>query len=181
MAPDDAPFVRRATTQDVPAIQRIAHAGWRAAYGGFLDEAVLEHVRQEWHTRDAIRHSVERHDVSWFVACERDGGAGADDDPAPEHVVGYASGGVPDGSDHAVVSTLYVDPDNWGEGYGSAVFDRVVETLHDRGADRLEIRVLADNDVGRSFYESRGFDVAAHTTEEIAGETVDVVVYQSEL
>lgn len=187
MATDDAPLVRRATPQDVPAIQRIAHAGWRTAYGGFLDEAVLAHVREEWHTRDAIRRSVQRDDVSWFVACERDAGggtaavAGQGDEPGGERVVGYASGGVPDDADHAVVGTLYVAPDRWGEGYGSAVFDRVVEALGDRDADRVEISVFAENDVGRSFYESRGFDVAAHTTEEIAGEPVEVVVYESGL
>ena len=180
--------VRPARPEDVSAVQRIAHAGWRAAYGDFLDDDTLEHVRETWHTRETFRRSVERTDVPFFVACERDdagedgGDAGAADaDDADERVVGYASGGFPDDAAHAVVGTLYVDPLRWGEGYGTALFERVLDALRARGADRVEIEVFAENDVGRSFYESRGFAVVAEGTETIAGETARVVTYAADV
>lgn len=169
--------VRPATAGDVPAIQRIAHDGWRAAYGDFLSDDALEHVRETWHTAERRRSAVEREDVAFFVACEQTG----DDSDADERVVGYASGGLPDDAEHAVVGTLYVDPDRWGEGYGTTVFERVLDALRERGASRVEIAVFAANAVGRSFYESREFAVVDETEESIADETVGVVTYAGNL
>ena len=38
------PSVRSATTDDIPGIQRVADAAWRASYGDFLAERVIETI-----------------------------------------------------------------------------------------------------------------------------------------
>ena len=49
-------------------------------------------------------------------------------------------------------------PEYWNEGIGSRLLDRTTEDLVETGVERLRLGVLAANDVGVSFYESRGFE-----------------------
>lgn len=164
--------VRAARPGDAPAVQRIAHEGWRATYGDFLSSSTLEHVRNEWHTLETFRELASRDDVDFFVA------------ESDDELVGYASGGVPDPDsepERGVVGTLYVAPDRWGEGVGSAVFERLLDALRDRGARRVEIAVFSENGVGRSFYESQGFAVVDEHEDDIAGERHATVTYASGL
>jgi hypothetical protein len=92
--------VRRATTEDVPAIRRIAHAGWRAAYGEFLPPPVLDRVHEEWHAGEDLRESVSSEDVAFLVATAAGGEEGSDE------VLGYASGGIRAGTNVGVVGAL---------------------------------------------------------------------------
>jgi GNAT superfamily N-acetyltransferase len=97
-------------------------------------------------------------------------------------VVGDAGGWVPDADDpERVVGALYVDPDRWGAGIGTRLFERALDALREQGVTRVTIRVLAENAVGRSFYESLGFEVAAESAEDLFGETRPAVTYASEI
>lgn len=160
-------IVRPAGSRDVPGVQRVARRGWHAAYGDILSEETIEAKLDEWYDPTGIREYVEREDVGYFVA-EADG-----------QVLGYASGGPSDeGPDVGFLGAIYVDPDHWGEGIGSRLLDRVEAFLADRGYDRLRFRVLAENDVGTSFYRSRGYEVVEETETELGGEVVSELVFE---
>lgn len=162
--------VRPADPRDVPDVQRVARRGWHAAYEGVLSEETIEAKLDEWYDRATIREYVEREDVGYFVA-EADG-----------RVLGYATGGPTDGSeDVGFLGAIYVDPDHWGEGIGSRLLDRVETFLADRGYERLRFRVLAENDVGRSFYRSRGYETVEETETELGEEVVEECVFEGPL
>jgi len=162
--------VRPADSRDVPGVQRVARRGWHAAYEGVLSAATIEAKLDEWYDRATIRESVEREDVGYFVA-EVDG-----------QVLGYASGGPSDeGDDVGFLGAIYVDPDRWGEGIGSRLLDRVESFLADRGYERLRFRVLAENDVGTSFYRARGYAVVETTEAELADEVLREFVFEGAL
>jgi ribosomal protein S18 acetylase RimI-like enzyme len=90
-------------------------------------------------------------------------------------LVGYGGGGVEDGV--GGLGALYVDPDWWDAGVGTRLLAAVTAALRERGVDRVEARVLAANDVGRAFYEARGFERVAEATTTLFGETVGEVTY----
>jgi GNAT superfamily N-acetyltransferase len=90
-------------------------------------------------------------------------------------LVGYGGGGVEDGV--GGLGALYVDPDWWGAGVGTRLLAAVTAALRERGADRVEARVLAANEVGRAFYEARGFEPVTEATTTLFGETVLEVTY----
>jgi ribosomal protein S18 acetylase RimI-like enzyme len=167
--------VRESTPDDVPGVRRVARRGWEAAYGDVLDPATIERALEEWYAPAFVRESVERADVVHLVAVDESGRDGA--------VVGYTGGWVPDADDpeRGVVGTLYVDPDRWGAGIGTRLFERALDALRGQGVTRVTIRVLAENAVGRSFYESRGFEVAAESADDLFGETRPAVTYASEI
>ena len=52
---------------------------------------------------------------------------------------------------------LYVLPDHWGSGIGSALLERGLERIRERGATRAKLWTLEGNERGRRFYERRGW------------------------
>ena len=179
--------VRQSMPTDVAGIQRVARRGWEAAYGELLAEETIERAMNEWYAGESIREQITGGDVAHFVACEpprvSNGASGKQRDPravADGAVIGYVGGGVPE-DDRGAVGALYVDPDRWGEGIGTRLFERELDALAERGATRVTIRVLAANTLGRSFYESRGFEVVETSEDDLFGETRAAVTYAREI
>ena len=182
--------VRQSTPADVAGIQRIARRGWEVAYGEFLAEATVEHAMAEWYASETVHEQIVDGGVAHFVACGTgdvpEQSSGKQRDPrAVENgeVVGYVGGGIPtvDDPERGAVWTFYVDPDRWNEGIGTRLFERELDALVERGATRVTIRVLAANTVGRSFYESRGFEAVEWGEDDLFGETRAAVTYAREI
>jgi ribosomal protein S18 acetylase RimI-like enzyme len=171
--------VRHATPDDVSDIRRIAQLGWTATYGKFLASEVIEWVMNEWYDTESVAQYVTDERVAYFVAEEIDEDENEETN-IDEKVIGYASGGVPE-DDCGNVGTLYVHPDRWGEGIGTRLFEAVLGTLDEWGAERVEIHVLAENDVGISFYESQGFECVNEGESEFGGTNHREYVYASDL
>jgi len=160
--------VRAATWEDVEGIQRVAHRSWTAAYADVLGQETIDAQVAEWYSNEFIKRSILRPESSYFVVTV-DG-----------EVVGYASGGPSETGEDGELYTLYVDPDHWGNGLGTHLVECVEADLRDGGFDRMRIRVLAENEVGISFYESRYERTDAGTTN-LMGEAYDEYVYYGKL
>jgi ribosomal protein S18 acetylase RimI-like enzyme len=52
---------------------------------------------------------------------------------------------------------VYVDPDWWGRGVGSALVNRSLELLTEHGFPRAALQVLENNKKASAFYEKRGW------------------------
>jgi ribosomal protein S18 acetylase RimI-like enzyme len=157
------PTVREATVEDVPGIQRVARSGWRETYGKFLSEAAIETILDDWYAADEFEGPITSSESVYLVA-EIDG------------VAGYASA-APTANEEAQLYAIYVDPDHWNDGLGTALLDGVRDRLSDRGSRRLRVEVLAENTVGVSFYESRGFERTSEREREIGSQTLVEYVY----
>jgi len=161
--------VREAVPGDVPAVHRIAEDAWRAAYGEFLPERVIESAMAEWYDPAVTRESIEDGDVGFFVA------------EAGEGVAGYASGGPGEEPDIATLGAINVDPDRWMEGIGSALLGRFEAFCRDRGLAVVRARVLAENEVGGPFYRARGYEAVAEREAELFGARVRERVFRKSL
>lgn len=150
--------VREATPSDVEEIVTLAERAWRATYGGTLARETIETAMDEWYDPEGTREAIERDDVAYFVAID-DGS-----------VVGYVSGSG-EGTE-ARLGAIYVDPERWGEGIGTELLERFEQFCRRRGYERIEFGVLAENDVGKSFYRSHGFEVVDERDVDLFGETV---------
>jgi ribosomal protein S18 acetylase RimI-like enzyme len=67
-----------------------------------------------------------------------------------------------------VVDNLYVQPDQRGNGLGSALLDYAEDALRERSADVLAVEALASNEAARRLYESRGYEAHRVTLERSA-------------
>jgi len=164
MRPDLA--VREATTDDPGAIRRVARKAWRETYG-FMDEETVEGMLARGYSTEFIEEAIESPELTLFVA-EADG-----------EVVGYVSC-EPPGADGVGQVSIYVSPDHWGEGVGTALLERAEAYLREVGATAVQDAVLADNEVGNAFYE-RHLERVDETTVEMGNEEYDANIYRGDL
>ena len=150
--------IRRARSDDAAALSDVFDATWREAYQGILPALSLERM-------------IGRRGPRWWLATigrERplvvlDVG---------EKIAGYASYGrcrdraLPA---DAEIDELYLSPEYQGLGFGRRMFKAVRNDLEDRGAKRIAIWCLSENERGCEFYRRMGGRLIAETTERFAG------------
>jgi len=129
----------------------------------------VEEPFDSWWTAEDLREGATDDDRILLVAA-RDGDVlgmvDAGPDPEREGVVG--------------VGRLYVHPDEWGEGLGTRLVDDLRERLPDEVA-RLRLVVLAENEVGVSFYETYGFERVDRRVDEHGRGEHEEYVYELEV
>lgn len=153
--------IRLATTDDAPTIAAVASDAWHAAYDAILGVDAVDGLIEEWYAVGALETSIDRGNAPMFVA--EDAGA----------MLGFAQGGPsPDGPADAVIHRIYVHPTRWGEGIGTALLDRLCSHLVEAGHDDLWLGVFAENEVGRRFYETKGFTEIDRRLVELKGTDV---------
>lgn len=142
--------IRPATPDDAAAIRAVGRASWHAAYDDLLGPETVDETIDEWWDLPGLRRAAGREDDVFLVA--------ATPEAATDGIAGVAHA-HPDRGEAGVyeLGRIYVHPDWWGEGFGTALLDAVREWLPD-ATDRLRLVVLAANEVGVSFYESYGFE-----------------------
>jgi len=167
--------VRTATPADAERIATVARDACEAAYEGLVDDpALLETVRTEDYP-DGVRtflRSVPGTDGFRYDVAEADGRVEgfAHYRFAPAETESFV------GPEECLLHSLYVAPDRWGEGLGSALVDTGDEGLPDR-LPAIVLGVLRGNDVGISFYESAGFERRGAAVLETGGGEYDCWVY----
>lgn len=136
--------VRRARPDDTEAVCRVARAAWHAAYDDVLGPETVEERTDEWYDPSVVRGYFDEPPISVYVA----------GDP----VVGYAFCRHDEADDRLHLTAIYVHPDRWSEGIGSALLDRVETEARDLGVETVDLVALAENRIGRSFYERHGYE-----------------------
>ena len=150
--------IRRARSEDASDLSTVFDAAWREAYQGILPAIALERM-------------ISRRGPRWWLATIGRGRPLAVLDIA-EQIAGYVSYGrcrdraLPaDGE----IDELYLAPEYQGLGFGRRLFKAVRNDLGDRGAGRLAVWCLTDNERGCEFYRRQGGRLIAETSERFGG------------
>jgi putative acetyltransferase len=86
-------------------------------------------------------------------------------DPDHETYIAFEDGkavGVVSVSD-GVLQTLYVMPEFWSRGIGSALHDLALDRLREAGVPEAHLWTLTGNHRARTFYENRGWSLTGRT------------------
>lgn len=92
---------------------------------------------------------------TWCLVAEQDG-----------HVAGFIAAHLADRGSPAELSSLYVDPDRFGSGIGTALHTRFIEVVPSGTA---ELEVWDGNDRAKRFYADRGWRPTTRTRAGVAG------------
>ena len=163
--------VRLAKKGDVQSILDVAKAAWEADYPEILSENA-EKGAEEWYNPDQIKTELENDDTILMVA---------DDDG---EVVGFAHavwGASPTtGQTRQVgyILRVYVSPDSRQEGIGGDLLSSIRDSLIQRGADKIQGTVLAENEAGNAFYQKFGFEKVDEGETTISENTYTENVYE---
>src|SRR6056297_1289766 len=151
--------LRDATAADVSAIRAVARESLLASYGHAVDEALLTEAVDEWYDTAELTAEIEDERTVYPVAV-------VDGD-----VVGFAESYVVGRRERVgEIDWLHVRPDHRESGIGSALLERVESALRSAEVDRIEARVLADNEAGTTFYQREGYELAGERDVDIGGE-----------
>lgn len=155
--------IRRMCRADESAVGRLYVESWQAGYKGLLPQDYLDGL-------DAGRWEGRFTDLPGsFVMTDGETIAGHScaRPAADEAMSGWGE-----------VWTLYVLPEYWGLGFGSALLENSVNWLKEQGFDRVYLWALETNARARRFYERRGFSQTSDTMKcDIAGITVTDIRY----
>ena len=139
--------IRAAQAKDAPGIANVHVGSWQAAYRTLLSDEVISSVasgRLTWWTEYLSRPHDHEH-----VLVATDG----------DQIVGFASARASPDDDadrsQAEVGALYVLPDRWGEGIGSALLAALLTRLRADAFETASLWVLARNEAAHRFYERR--------------------------
>ncbi|WP_408957401.1 N-acetyltransferase family protein [Natrinema sp. 74] len=175
--------VRHATVDDCWAIHEIARESWHAAYDDVLGARRVDDIVADWYAIGDLESSITgaygRENAAFLVA-EAASEDAATDSERESALDGFAHAVPwPEDASVAFLARLYVRPDRWNEGVGTALLERL-ETRLSAEFDRLRLAVLASNDIGISFYESCGFERVA-TRKSDLGPGLEEHVYEKPL
>lgn len=165
--------IRPARRGDAERIAAVARETWHAAYGDVLSADAIDATVDEWYAPASLRAAIDRETGS-FVVAEADG-------ETADEVVGYLQADYRESVGNVVVSRVYVLPDYWGEGVGTAMLERVATEFHEAGYERVSAVVLADNELGRVFYDARTFEEVGRQTTTLGGEEYDELIVAADL
>ncbi len=155
--------IRPANDGDFGAVRRIAHRAWNEAYDEIVDDETITETVSSWYSNESLADALDRPGTAFLVAVEDD------------ELVGFCHAVVHE--DEGDVLRLYVDPDDWGKGVGTALHERLRTDLQDFNMKRMRAMVLADNEMGNEFYRKLGFEKDDEGTVELGGREYAENVY----
>lgn len=152
--------VRDANEHYAEQIQSVARESLVASYGHAFDEETLSDAVEEWYDRETVAESLTDDDVILIVAS--DGG----------NIVAFAESYVNEGEvSVGEIDWLHVLPEYRGEGLGTQLLQEVERRLREEGVERIQGRVLTENESGMTFYEEHGFSRGSDRELDIGDET----------
>lgn len=187
--------VRDADRDDAETIASVARASWHAAYGGFLSEGEIDATVDEWYAPETLRRHIAA--AGAFLVAEADGDDETDEGGGTDGKGAADGDGGADGDDagrllgfahvryapevgNVVIRRIYVHPDAWGEGVGTALLGAVARRFAD-DHEQLSTVVFAENEVGLSFSKRHGFEMIGQQTTAFGGEEHDERIVVADL
>lgn len=166
--------LRRALPEDATALADVEVATWRTAYRGLLPSAFLDRLSSEEKT-ESWRQNLLKHGTAGrtrvIVALKDD------------RIVGLVRVGLEENEgEDGLVYLLYVLPEHWHSGIGTALLRAGMDELRDLGAPEAILWVLRDNYRARHFYERLGWRQDGQITgQEYAGVELTALCYRRAL
>jgi GNAT superfamily N-acetyltransferase len=156
--PHRAVEIRKAGPQDAEAINEVQVRTWQTAYVDYFTKEFLD-GQDRFLTASGIeqRRGFLSNEAQTTLVAEDEG-----------LILGFASvlaNREELGEDVGELAAIYVDPDHWGRGIGSALLKSAEATLVASGFKRAILWTLSANQRTRRFYERHGwrFDGARST------------------
>lgn len=164
--------IRPATEADIPVIARLHIEGWKAAYGGMVNQSYL----------DSLSVPQRINDWQGWMSSGESETLLAEVGGMPAGFITYGRtktappGSSPIRPSHAAeIYALYLDGSFWRQGIGTVLLRKAAENLASRKQKSLCLWVLEGNDRGLSFYEKMGGQRLGKKVIEIGGSNVKEV------
>ncbi len=167
--------IREVEESDLEDIRELNMASWLEAYEGIIPK---EKIRKEVdYSRERLK-TKKCDEKLIFLVAEADG-----------RVIGMINFCWGDENTHEFVNldeeeaqlrSVYLHPEYWKQGIGTKLFEQGLELLPNR-IEILKVECLKHNEVGRNFYDSKGFTVVNEREIDLFGDRYPTVIQKLKL
>ena len=146
---------------DVPEIKQVLSQTWLDTYGHFLSRSTIQTVTTVWHAPELLAAQIKNPDILFRLAKDETGA-----------IVGLITAHQND-QGSLIINRLYVRPQSQRQGVGYQLLNEIIRVYPQ--AKKVQLAVEAQNEKGVRFYQKQGFAEVGRSTEQIEGETLDVI------
>ena len=145
-----------ATLADIPLLQTLARAIWRAHFPGIISVEQIEYMLDRMYATEVIDKEMHA-GTCWELI--RDG----------EDAVGFLSYSHDPTAGRLKLHKLYIQVERHGQGLGRASLNHVMEIAAALGAQEVSLFVNKKNQKAIRVYERAGFAIAESVINEFGG------------
>ena len=140
--------IRIATnTEDAVSASSIYAESWKVGYSGILSDKLLNSIPLDfWVTTFTDNFSSHRFEIAIMNENGFDIGAG-----------GYGMSRDYEEKDVGEITSIYLRPEAWGNGYAKQLFDFMIKELCDIKCKKIHLWVIKENTRAQHFYKKCGF------------------------
>jgi len=159
-------MIRPVKQSDARMLGEVYCSAWKAGYAGLMPDYFLDALTPVYSAPKPDHMQTDR----WFVF---------ETDDRVTGTVTFGKGRDADSGELGEIYSLYVLPEQWRTGQGSALFHAAAEALKARGFSGVYLWTLRENHRAGAFYEALGMTLSGKERElEIAGAYLPEVQYQ---
>jgi len=151
--------IRKMTKDDIKQVQDIAKKSWDVTYDKIIPRHIQDNFLKTYYS-DEMMHRRLKYSLVLVAEIEH-------------QVVGFANFSYVNDQGEAELSAIYLYPHLQGHGIGTALLQKGIETLEN--AKKIYVNVEKENNIGRSFYEAKGFKVIKQFDENIDGHILKTI------
>ena len=145
---DDLVQITEATASDVLGIQNVMQASWQSVYADLLSEEHIARTLRRSFSEAALARSVNHAGATYLVAWV---------DGEIRGMCHYGSPLLDDCENRKALYSVYVHPDWWQQGIGTALLDVMEAHLRPQRVTDVFTYVDARNTLASTFFTRHGF------------------------
>ncbi|MBY0097962.1 GNAT family N-acetyltransferase [Mesobacillus maritimus] len=151
--------IRKMVHEDINQVQNVAKITWNATYEGIIPLEVQENFLNAAYNEATMQQRLER---STLYVAEIEG-----------RVVGFANFSPVREGGKVELGAIYLYPEHQGKGIGSALLQKGIQDLE--GVTEIYINVEKENEIGKTFYEAKGFEVVSEFDDDFDGHLLKTI------
>lgn len=151
--------IRESKLTDLKQIQQIAKLSWNDTYEGIIPRDIQDSFIQSAYSDEMMARRIAN---SLLLIAETE-----------EKVIGFANFSHVRDLGKVELAAIYLHPECKGHGIGTALLNKGIEILE--GAKEIYINVENDNEIGKSFYQAKKFDVIEEFEENFEGHMLQTI------
>lgn len=158
-------MIRAGTIDDIASVKEIAYISWNDTYEGIIPSPIQKSFLEKSYSTPMMEMRLKK--TIMLVATHE------------EEPVGFANFTKLDQDGDAELIALYLKPEYQRNGYGKQLLKSGLSHL--LNGSELSVYVEAENEKGRNFYESNGFELVEEFEELFEGHPLKTAKYVYDL
>ncbi|PAV29675.1 GNAT family N-acetyltransferase [Virgibacillus profundi] len=151
--------IRKMKRSDIAQVQHVAKSSWHATYEGIIPRNIQNNFLDAAYSDEAMKQRLEG---SHIFVVESDG-----------TVFGFANYSPVTKDGKSELGAIYLLPDYQGSGAGTALLREGINELE--GIKEIYINVEKDNEIGKNFYQAKGFEVVSEFDDNFDGHILKTI------